>query len=192
MSKAPTSTEEDRQTNVERENDPPETRAQERARKGIVDGQELGEDEDTADIKALKKQSEQMNAQPPREAFKDQGNDPQYAFEHEVPKDIHGGDQNVPESINEPPGSDVIPPQSKEAMAQAERDLENQAQEAAKTTAGQQPKQQPGSEQEIADQRRQREQEQAQAQERSRGGRYAEQDDDDDDDEKGGKKGKKR
>ena len=92
------SKEQDQQTNVERENDPPETKAQERARKGIVDGNPLGEDEDTADIKALKKQSEQMTAQPPREAFKDQGNDPQYAFEHEIPKDIHAGDDKLPES----------------------------------------------------------------------------------------------
>ena len=88
----------------------------------------------------------------------------------------------MPESINEPPGSDVIPPESKEAIKQAEQDLEKQAQAAA-TQTDMSP-QQPGSEQEVADQRRQREQEQAQAQERSRGGRYAEDDD--------GKKGKRK
>jgi len=54
-------------------------------------------------------------------------------------------------SINEPPGSDVIPPETKAAVEQANKDLEAQAQNAAKQTAAQQ---QPGSEQEIADKRR--------------------------------------
>lgn len=54
-------------------------------------------------------------------------------------------------SINEPPGSDVIPPETKKAVEQANKDLEAQAQNAAKQTAQQQ--QQPGSEQEIADRR---------------------------------------
>jgi len=68
-----------------------------------------------------------------------------------IPKDAIV-DPGTP-SINEPPGSDVIPPETKAAVEQANRDLEKQAQDAAKSTAQQQ--QQPGSEQEIADKRRQ-------------------------------------
>ena len=79
----------------------------------------------------------------------------------------------------------MIPPESKEAIKKAEQDLEKQAQAAA--TGTDMAPQQPGSEQEVADQRRQREQGRAQAQEKSRGGRYAEESDDDKD-----KKGKKR